>query len=65
MKHPNPSLSDEVFRLCNIAYCGKIYRRLQSNGIKTVEDFLIRLLINRDELEKVTSLSEVGSMNVE
>ncbi|KAL8465313.1 hypothetical protein ACS0TY_034715 [Phlomoides rotata] len=55
-KHENPSLSDEVSRLHNIAKGGKIYKRLQSNGINTVEHFLIWLLINRDELKNIVNM---------
>ncbi|KAG6386156.1 hypothetical protein SASPL_155047 [Salvia splendens] len=53
-KHRNPSLSDQVSRLVFIRRGGKINERLQDNNIYTVEDFLIRLLIDPQSLKSVT-----------
>ncbi|XP_011071793.1 calmodulin-binding protein 60 A isoform X1 [Sesamum indicum] len=55
-KHETPSLSDEVSRLVNIRKGGKINKRLQDNKIYTVEDFLIRLLIDPEELRSIVNL---------
>ncbi|KAK4437168.1 Calmodulin-binding protein 60 D [Sesamum alatum] len=55
-KHETPSLSDEVSRLVNIRKGGKIEKRLQDNKIYTVEDFLIRLLIDPGGLKSVVNL---------
>ncbi|KAG6412224.1 hypothetical protein SASPL_124896 [Salvia splendens] len=52
-KHKNPSLSDEVSRLVFIRRGGKINGRLQDNNIHTVEDFLIRLLIDPQSLKSI------------
>ncbi|KAL0342793.1 UNVERIFIED_CONTAM: hypothetical protein Scaly_1941900 [Sesamum calycinum] len=55
-KHETPSLSDEVSRLVNIRKGGKINKRLQDNKIYTVEDFLIRLLIDPEGLRSIVNL---------
>ncbi|XP_042043566.1 calmodulin-binding protein 60 B-like [Salvia splendens] len=52
-KHRNPSLSDQVSRLVFIRRGGKINERLQDNNIYTVEDFLIRLLLDPQSLESI------------
>ncbi|KAG8379005.1 hypothetical protein BUALT_Bualt07G0043300 [Buddleja alternifolia] len=50
-KHANPSPSDEVWRLVNIGKEGAIHKRLKSQNIFTVQDFLIRLRNNHEELK--------------
>ncbi|KAI3454544.1 hypothetical protein Pfo_011207 [Paulownia fortunei] len=55
-KHETPSLSDEVSRLINIRKGGKIDKRLQDIKICTVEDFLIRLLIDPEGLKSIVNL---------
>ncbi|KAL0440849.1 UNVERIFIED_CONTAM: hypothetical protein Sradi_0023800 [Sesamum radiatum] len=55
-KHETPSLSDEVSRLVNIRKGGKINKRLQDKKIYTVEDFLIRLLIDPEGLRTIVNL---------
>ncbi|XP_047968223.1 calmodulin-binding protein 60 C-like isoform X2 [Salvia hispanica] len=52
-KHKNPSLSDQVSRLVFIRRGGKINERLQDNNIYTVEEFLIRLLIDPQSLKSI------------
>ncbi|KAL1566226.1 calmodulin-binding protein 60 B-like [Salvia divinorum] len=56
-KHENPSLLDEVSRLVCIRKGGIIHKRLQENNIFTVEDFLIRLLIDRQNLKSIVKTS--------
>ncbi|KAG8362592.1 hypothetical protein BUALT_BualtUnG0060500 [Buddleja alternifolia] len=50
-KHANPSPSDEVWRLVNIGKEGAIHKRLKSQNIFTVQDFLIQLRNNHEELK--------------
>ncbi|XP_042040857.1 calmodulin-binding protein 60 B-like [Salvia splendens] len=58
IKHPNPSLSDQVSRLVFISRGGKIEKRLNDNSICTVEDFLIRHLIHQQSLKNIVNTQE-------
>lgn len=53
-KHKNPALTDEVSRLRNIRKRGRTEKGLHANKIFMVEDFLIRLLIDPEGLQRVT-----------
>ncbi|KAG8378993.1 hypothetical protein BUALT_Bualt07G0042100 [Buddleja alternifolia] len=55
-KHEIPSLSDKVSRLIYIRKGGPVDKRLESNKICTVEDFLIRLLIYPEGLKRIVNL---------
>ncbi|GJN03315.1 hypothetical protein PR202_ga20745 [Eleusine coracana subsp. coracana] len=52
-KHYPPSLTDNVWRLKNIGKEGPIDKRLESEGIKNVQDFLKFNTINPDKLKTV------------
>lgn len=39
-KHHPPALGDEIWRLENIAKDGSFHNKLNTSGIRTVEDFL-------------------------
>ncbi|XP_029127018.1 calmodulin-binding protein 60 D [Cajanus cajan] len=51
-KHYPPSLKDEIWRLKYISKTGKIYERLSSAGINTVEDLLQELETNPTSLQE-------------
>ncbi|GJN16471.1 hypothetical protein PR202_gb03462 [Eleusine coracana subsp. coracana] len=53
-KHYPPSLADNVWRLKNIGKEGPIDKRLESEGIKNVQDFLKLNTINPDKLKTVS-----------
>ncbi|KAK9073492.1 hypothetical protein SSX86_007816 [Deinandra increscens subsp. villosa] len=53
MKHPTPSLDDDVWRLDNIAKDGTLSNNLIKAGIKTVGDFIVSLFLHRLRLEKI------------
>ncbi|GFQ03876.1 hypothetical protein PHJA_002531400 [Phtheirospermum japonicum] len=55
-KRETPSLSDEVSRLVNIRKGGKMDKRLQTGKIFTVEDLLIRLLIDPQGLKSIAKM---------
>lgn len=53
-KHYPPALNDEVWRLEKIGKDGSFHKRLNAEGILTVEDFL-RLVVR--DLQKLRSVS--------
>jgi hypothetical protein len=53
-KHYPPSLTDNVWRLKNIGKEGPIDKRLESEGIKNVLDFLKLNTIDPEKLRKVS-----------
>ncbi|KAG8378998.1 hypothetical protein BUALT_Bualt07G0042600 [Buddleja alternifolia] len=55
-KHKTPSLFDKVCRLIYIRKGGPIDKRLKLYQIFTVEDFLIRLLIDTEGLKSIVNL---------
>ncbi|KAG8362593.1 hypothetical protein BUALT_BualtUnG0060600 [Buddleja alternifolia] len=55
-KYKTPSLSNNVCRLIYIRKGGPIDKHLESNKIRTVEDFLIRLLIDPEGLKSIVNL---------
>ena len=52
-KHYPPALADEVWRLEKIGKDGAFHKRLQQNGIKTVEDFLRNYIVDQQKLRNV------------
>ncbi|XP_024968399.1 calmodulin-binding protein 60 D-like isoform X3 [Cynara cardunculus var. scolymus] len=52
-KHHPPSLGDELWRLEKIAKDGAFHRRLASNKIYTVKDFLQMYVTNESSLRKI------------
>ncbi|KAG8379014.1 hypothetical protein BUALT_Bualt07G0044200 [Buddleja alternifolia] len=60
-KHKTPSLSDKVWRLKYIRKGGPIHKRVESNKISTVEDFLIQLLIDHEGLKRADARELLAS----
>ena len=52
-KHYPPALADEVWRLDKIGKDGAFHKKLQRNGIKTVEDFLRNYMMDQQKLRNV------------
>ena len=52
-KHYPPALADEVWRLDKIGKDGAFHKKLQRNGIKTVEDFLRNYVMDQQNLRNV------------
>ncbi|KAH9612215.1 hypothetical protein KSS87_000884 [Heliosperma pusillum] len=52
-KHSKPSLDDPVWRLRKISKLGASRKKLESHGIKTVKDFLMRYYMNPSSLRHV------------
>ncbi|KAK3123269.1 hypothetical protein QOZ80_8AG0627650 [Eleusine coracana subsp. coracana] len=59
-KHYPPSLTDNVWRLKNIGKEGPIDKRLESEGIKNVQDFLKFNTINPDKLKTLVGMSALS-----
>ncbi|KAK3123268.1 hypothetical protein QOZ80_8AG0627630 [Eleusine coracana subsp. coracana] len=57
-KHYPPSLTDNVWRLENIGKEGPIEKRLESHGIKNVQDFLKLNTMNPDKLRTLVGMSD-------
>ncbi|KAL6644276.1 hypothetical protein ACP70R_015884 [Stipagrostis hirtigluma subsp. patula] len=57
-KHYPPLLTDNVWRLKNIGKDGPIDKRLESEGIKNVQDFLKLNTIDPDKLKALLGMSE-------
>ncbi|XP_062192404.1 protein SAR DEFICIENT 1-like [Phragmites australis] len=57
-KHFPPSLTDDVWRLKNIGKDGPIDKRLESEGIKNVQDFLKLNTIDPDKLRALVVMSD-------
>lgn len=57
-KHYPPFLTDNVWRLENIGKDGPIDKRLQSEGIRNVQDFLKLNTIDPDKLQALTGMSD-------
>lgn len=53
-KHYPPILTDNIWRLKNIGKDGPIDKRLESEGIKNVQDFLKLHTIDPDKLKNVS-----------
>lgn len=58
-KHYPPSLDDEVWRLEKIGKDGAFHKKLASEGIKTVQDFLKMSVVDTPKLRYVSSLEEL------
>ncbi|KAI7754019.1 hypothetical protein M8C21_031552 [Ambrosia artemisiifolia] len=56
-KHHPPSLDDDIWRLEKIAKDGAFHRRLGSNRICTVKDFLQMYVTNESSLRKILGVS--------
>lgn len=56
-KHYPPALSDEVWRLEKIGKDGSFHRRLNNEGIFTVEDFLRLVVRDSQKLRNVSTCS--------
>ncbi|KAL1566435.1 protein SAR DEFICIENT 1 isoform X2 [Salvia divinorum] len=52
-KHHPPALDDEVWRLEKIGKSGAFHRKLSSNGINTVLDFLKLYIVDSPKLKKI------------
>jgi hypothetical protein len=52
-KHHPPMLDDEVWRLEKIGKDGAFHKKLQSNGVNTVQDFLKLSLVDPQRLRGV------------
>ncbi|KAM3336574.1 hypothetical protein ACQJBY_030531 [Aegilops geniculata] len=57
-KHYPPILSDNIWRLKNIGKDGPIDKRLESKGIKNVQDFLKLHTIDPDKLKNLVGMSD-------
>jgi Calmodulin binding protein-like len=57
-KHYPPALKDEVWRLEKIGKDGAFHKKLNSNGINTVEDFLRHLIRDQQGLRSVGSFNQ-------
>jgi hypothetical protein len=53
-KHYPPILSDNIWRLKNIGKDGPIDKRLESEGVKNVQDFLKLNSMDPDKLKNVS-----------
>lgn len=53
-KHYPPALNDEVWRLEKIGKDGSFHKRLNNNGIFTVEDFLRLVVRDQQKLRNVS-----------
>lgn len=53
MKHHPPMLQDEVWRLEKIGKDGAFHKRLASEGINTVQEFLKLSVVDPHKLRKV------------
>lgn len=57
-KHYPPLLTDNIWRLKNIGKDGPIDKRLESEGVKTVQDFLKLDTIDPDKLKNLVGMSD-------
>ncbi|KAL6842501.1 hypothetical protein ACP4OV_027736 [Aristida adscensionis] len=57
-KHYPPSLRDEVWRLVNIGKDGPIHKRLESEGIQNVQDFLMLNTVDPNNLRTLLAMSD-------
>ncbi|KAF7088386.1 hypothetical protein CFC21_091503 [Triticum aestivum] len=57
-KHYPPTLTDNIWRLKNIGKDGPIDKRLESEGIKNVQDFLKLHTIDPDKLQNLVGMSD-------
>ncbi|TVU06459.1 hypothetical protein EJB05_49676 [Eragrostis curvula] len=57
-KHYPPSLTDNVWRLTNIGKGGPIDKKLESEGVKNVQDFLKLNTIDPDKLRTLVGMSD-------
>ncbi|KAH6807599.1 hypothetical protein C2S51_028707 [Perilla frutescens var. frutescens] len=57
--HDPPSLSSEVWRLKEIGRAGKPRGRLEEEKIKTVQDLLFWLSVNREGLQKILRAGDI------
>ncbi|KQJ96246.1 protein SAR DEFICIENT 1 isoform X2 [Brachypodium distachyon] len=57
-KHYPPNLTDNIWRLKNIGKDGPIDKRLESEGIKNVQDFLKLNTIEPDKLKSLVGMSD-------
>jgi Calmodulin binding protein-like len=57
-KHYPPALKDEVWRLEKIGKDGAFHKKLNTNGINTVEDFLRHLIRDQQGLRSVSSFNQ-------
>lgn len=58
-KHYPPALKDDVWRLEKIGKDGAFHKKLNANGIYTVEDFLRLLVRDQQRLRSVSSVIPV------
>ncbi|KVH29552.1 Calmodulin binding protein-like protein [Cynara cardunculus var. scolymus] len=61
-KHHPPMLQDDVWRLEKIGKDGAFHKKLTSNGIKTVQDFLKLSVVNEPKLRKILGLGMPDKM---
>ncbi|CAI9787219.1 unnamed protein product [Fraxinus pennsylvanica] len=61
-KHHPPALEDEVWRLEKIGKDGAFHRKLSSQGIKTVQDFLKLFSIDSSKLRKILGVGMSDKM---
>ncbi|CAH1419933.1 unnamed protein product [Lactuca virosa] len=61
-KHHPPMLEDDVWRLEKIGKDGAFHKKLASNDIKTVQDFLKLSVVNESKLRKILGLGMSDKM---
>lgn len=64
-KHYPPALKDEVWRLEKIGKDGAFHKKLNVNGINTVEDFLRLLIRDQQGLRNVSFSNKVPNIFVD
>ncbi|KAI3818879.1 hypothetical protein L1987_12700 [Smallanthus sonchifolius] len=61
-KHHPPMLEDDVWRLEKIGKDGAFHKKLASNDIKTVQDFLMLSVVNEPKLRKILGIGMSDKM---
>lgn len=61
-KHYPPALNDEVWRLEKIGKDGSFHKRLNKNGIFSVEDFLRMVVRDSQKLRSVSVITFFGTL---
>lgn len=61
-KHYPPALNDEVWRLEKIGKDGSFHKRLNKNGIFSVEDFLRMVVRDSQKLRSVSVVTYFGTL---